>query len=252
MYNIGLLIPTTSNNRNDWNNMKDTYLFHTIKSFLTSRQYQDENTYNIYIGYDEHDRIFSNIEQQNDLIRFEQVFKDIHFHFISMNGIPKGYLTIMWNRLFQKAYDDQCDYFYQCGDDILYKTKGWIQAGINTLQQHNNIGITGPMNNNQRILTQAMVSRKHMDIFGWFFPEEIINWCCDDWYNWVYQPNYFYPLKQHYAVNVGGQPRYIIDNNIDFHKSQELLTKKTKELREKTMKLANQHKTLIVNYIKDK
>ena len=31
----------------------------------------------------------------------------------------------MWNILFKKAYNDNCDYFYQCGDDILFKTKGW-------------------------------------------------------------------------------------------------------------------------------
>ena len=90
-----------------------------------------------------------------------------------------------------------------------------------------------------------MVSRKHMEIFGWFFPEEIINWCCDDWYNWVYQPDYFYPLVKHYCANVGGKPRYAIDNNKDFYKNQELLRKNTQELREKTMKLAISHKTLI-------
>ena len=29
----------------------------------------------------------------------------------------------MWNVLFKQAYDDGCDYFYQCGDDIEFKTK---------------------------------------------------------------------------------------------------------------------------------
>lgn len=26
----------------------------------------------------------------------------------------------MWNVLFQNAYDDSCDYLYQCGDDIVF------------------------------------------------------------------------------------------------------------------------------------
>ena len=101
-----------------------------------------------------------------------------------------------WNIIFLKAYQDSCDYFYQCGDDINFKTSGWINDSISILEQHNNIGLTGPINNNNYILTQAFVSRKHMEIFGYFFPENIINWGCDDWYNFVYKPDYFFPLSK--------------------------------------------------------
>jgi hypothetical protein len=250
MYKVAILIPTTSNNRNQWNTIKDTYLFHSIKSFLVSLHYQDNNRYVIYIGYDDDDRIFGKKDQQDELKRFEQVFQNISFRFCPMNGIPKGYLTKMWNRLFEQAYSSGCDYFYQCGDDILYKTKGWIQASIHLLEKNGNIGITGPVNNNPRILTQAMVSRKHMEIFGWFFPEEIINWCCDDWYNWVYRPEHFFPLGKHYCANIGGKPRYAIDNNKDFYRTHELLMKNTQELREKTVQLANSHKTPIDCFLK--
>ena len=85
------------------------------------------------------------------------------------------------------------------------------------LKEHDDIGLAGPINNNSAILTQAFVSRKHMDIFGWFFPEEIINWCCDDWYNHVYRPNYFYPLRQHFCSNEGGEPRYMINNDVFYN-----------------------------------
>tara|TARA_B100001758_G_scaffold43913_1_gene34944 strand:+ start:2949 stop:3707 length:759 start_codon:yes stop_codon:yes gene_type:complete len=252
MHKVAILIPTTSNKRDEWNTIRETYLFHSVKSFLLSLNRYDENTYIFYIGFDKNDRIFDNIEQQKELKRLEQVFKNISFEFICMENIPKGHLTKMWNFLFELAYNAGNEYFYQCGDDILYKTKGWVQSSINMLQLHENIGITGPINNNSRILTQVMVSRKHMEIFGWFFPEEIINWCCDDWYNCVYQPKHFYPLHKHYSANVGGQPRYIIDNNMEFHVNHESLMKNTNNLREKTMKLANKHKILIINYIKDK
>ena len=245
MHKVAILIPTTSHNRNEWVTIKDTYLFHSVKSFLLSKGHYDDNVYRIYVGFDEDDRIFANKEQQNELKRFESVFQNLSIHFYSMKDIPKGHLTKMWNHLYQLAYQSGYDYFYQCGDDILYKTKGWCQSCIHMLQLHNNVGITGPINNNSRILTQAMVSRKHMEIFGWLFPEEIINWCCDDWYNWVYQPDHFYPLVKHYCANVGGKPRYIINNNKDFYRSQELLMKNTQELRDKTMQLANIHKTLI-------
>ena len=129
-----------------------------------------------------------------------------------------------------KAYDEQCEYFFQCGDDIYFTTKGWVNDSIKMLQDNKDIGLTGPINNNNRILTQAFVSRKHMEIFGWFFPEEIINWCCDDWYNWVYQPNHFYPLNNHYCSNLGGEPRYDIDNRKEF---RIMMNDNLRQLREK-------------------
>ena len=110
------------------------------------------------------------------------------------------------------------------------------------LQNNNNVGLTGPINNNNRILTQAMVSRKHMDIFGWFFPEEIINWCCDDWYNWVYQPNHFFPLNNHFCSNDGGEPRYNINNDTNFKNN---FRKNTEKLRKNTYELAQSHKRKI-------
>ena len=114
------------------------------------------------------------------------------------------------------------------------------------LQQHNNIGLTGPINNNSRILTQAFVSRRHMEIFGWFFPEEIINWCCDDWYNWVYQPDYFYPLRQHFCSNQGGEPRYTINNTTNFLMNVQV---NTSALRQSTYVLSQKHKQKLIQKI---
>jgi hypothetical protein len=153
----------------------------------------------------------------------------------------------MWNVLFKNAYDDGCDYFYQCGDDIVFHTKGWINDCINILKIHNDIGLAGPINNNHLILTQAFVSRKHMEIFGWFFPEEIINWGCDDWYNHVYKPNMFYPLSTHFCSNNGGAPRYTINNDPIYVLNMRF---NTNIIRTKAYNLALQHKTLIENYLK--
>ena len=103
---------------------------------------------------------------------------------------------------------------------------------------------------NNRILTQAFVSRKHMEIFGWYFPEEIKNWCCDDWYNMVYHPNYLYPLRNHFAVNMGGAPRYDINNDPNFTGKnnsmlgQQIFSHNVMKLRIETQELANKHKKL--------
>lgn len=250
---IAILIITTSNKRTDWTNVKDSYLYNmTLKTFLLT--YNKEHKYKFYIGIDANDRIFDNIKEQEEITRFSKAFHNIEFEFIvyDNNKVPKGHCTIMWNILFKKAYIDNYDYFYQCGDDIIFKTHGWINDSIEILKRHNNIGLTGPINNNNRILTQSFVSRKHMKIFGWYFPEEIKNWCCDDWYNMVYSPSYLYPLHNHYAVNNGGEPRYNINNDPNFTgNNQVIFSNNINRLRINTNSLANKHKQLIENYIKN-
>lgn len=245
---IGLLIPTTSKNRN-WTNIKQTYLFDlTFKTALLTSD--PSHNYVFYIGIDQDDMIFSKVDEQKQMLRFKLAFKNIDIKFIVMEGIQKGHLTKMWNILFKQAYDEDCDYFFQCGDDINFKTKGWISDCIETLKKNNDIGLTGPINNNPNILTQAFVSRKHMDIFGWFFPEEIINWGCDDWYNHVYKPDNFFPLFHHFCSNDGGPPRYVVNNDKDFFGSMNTnYDQNVRILRDNANNLASIHKLLIKNYI---
>ena len=246
-YKLVMLIISTSRVRN-WSNIKESHLYKIfIKSFLST--IDKDHDYVVYIGIDHGDPLFDNITQQNEITRFSNAFKNIQFKFIVFDkSVKKGHVSVMWNIVHQIAYDENCDYFYQCGDDISFKTKGWVNDSINTLLAHNNIGLTGPINNNPRILTQSFVSRKHMEIFGWYFPEEIQNWCIDDWYNHVYQPNQFFPLKNHFCSNDGGPPRYEINNDKNFKKD---FQKNIENLRKSTYNLAQQHKKLIDNYIKN-
>ena len=212
---IGILIPSTSHGR-PWTSYKETYLFNlTLKTFLIT--YDKEHSYTFYIGIDRGDKILDNEKEIAQIKRFINIMKNVEIEFMYMDNIPKGHLTIMWNRLFQKAYDDNCEYFFQCGDDIDFKTLGWINACIETLQKANNIGMVGPVNNNNFILTQSFVSRKHMELFGYYFPEEIINWYCDDWINGVYRGiNRLFVLQNHMCGNMGGPPRYEINNDPTF------------------------------------
>ncbi len=212
---IGILIPSTSNGRN-WTSSLESYLYSlTLKTFLIT--YNQEHSYKFYIGIDRGDKIYDNPSQQQHIYRFMNIMKNVEIEFVHMDGIPKGHLTKMWNRLFQKAYDENCDYFFQCGDDIAFRTKGWINDCIITLENSAGIGMTGPINNNPAILTQSFVSRKHMELFGYYFPEEIVNWYCDDWMNEVYiKLRRFYPLKNHFCENLGGNPRYNVNNDTTF------------------------------------
>ena len=202
---IGLLIPTSNKGKN-WKKAEDTFLYNIcIRSFLnTTSQFHN---YVFYIGIDSDDKIWSKKENVEKLLEIKNKRKNIDFKFYNMNNISKGHVTKMWNNLFNYAYNDNCHYFLQCGDDIEFKSI-WIDLAIKILLLNNNIGVTGPLSNNSKILTQTFVSRKHMNIFGYYFPNNIKNWYCDDWINEVYKPIYYFPLFNQICSNMGGEPRY--------------------------------------------
>ena len=204
---VALLIPSTTKER-PWKNIKETDLYNiNLKSFLLS--YDPEHTYTYYIGIDDDDPIYSKQSERKELLRFISVMKNVSLQFVSMRGINKGHLTVMWNRLFEKAYHEGNDYFYQCGDDIQFLNKGWVTKSIKLLRLYHNLGCTGPHDKMQyRVHTQSFVSRKHYEIFKFYFPPEIINWFCDDWMTKIYWEDLLYPLLDKWCMNSGGAPRY--------------------------------------------
>lgn len=212
---IAFLIPSTSKDRN-WKTMEESFLYSlTLTSFLQT--YDNEHEYTFYIGIDKGDIFYDNIDIQQQIQNSISTMTNISLQFIYMMNVKKGHLTIMWNQLFQLAFNEQNDYFFQCGDDIQFQTQGWVNDCITMLQSHDNIGLTGPMNNHPTMLTQTFVSRKHMDLFQYYFPAEIINWFCDDWINEIYKKlNAYYPLHHHKCDNLGGFPRYQINNDRHF------------------------------------
>lgn len=210
--NIALLIPITSQGR-QWKNLYDSYFINlTLATFLLTKN--DCYNYTFYLGFDEDDSLFNN---SNNIELLEKIFDELNLklNITIYKNVTKGHLTLLWNILYQKAYDDNNDYFYQCGDDIDFKTKDWVKDSVEILIKNNNFGVSGPNNTDisNITLTQAMVSRKHMELFGYLYPPSIINWYCDNWISEVYLPNYFFKLNQHYAPNLGGPERYNIERD---------------------------------------
>ena len=86
------MIPTTCKGRDNWGTVKDTYLFKlTLKSFLLTQD--KEHEYIFYIGIDSDDRIFSKQYYQNEIRKFQQVFKNVDYKFIVMENVKKGHLN---------------------------------------------------------------------------------------------------------------------------------------------------------------
>jgi hypothetical protein len=224
-YKIGILIPTTTHMRS-WNTFNETTLYNVfLKSFILT--YNKEHHYTLYLLIDDDDKVYSKETEKKALERFISIMKNIEIQIISTDGIPKGWVTHMWNRAFDKAYNDGCDYFFQSGDDIQFLNENWVNNSIDQLKKHDNIGMTGPVDigriqhgskesqpgGSRFIQTQSFVSRRHKEIFNYYFPPEIKNWFCDDWITKIYYPDNFYLIKN-FIDNVGGKPRYEVIGKI--------------------------------------
>jgi hypothetical protein len=215
---IGVLISSTSKN-SGYTNFQDYILLKTILTFIA--RIKDDYVYNIYIGYDTGDVFFEKNHDQLILELNKLATRNIKFTLHNINNVSTSNPCFVWNHLFKLAYDDLNDYFFQTGDDITYETDNWMTTCIQLLQKNNNIGISGGTCSNTRILTQTLVSRKHYDIFKYYFPPCFKNWYSDDWINFVYKPNYFFwdtsIIMNNTIMNLNSgiaTERYVCDNNL--------------------------------------
>jgi hypothetical protein len=208
LFKVSLLIPITSNGK-EWKKFEDTFLYTImLPSFINTKS--PFHTYTFYLGIDEDDLLFTDkniLDNMKSCFESNNIKLKLFFTPISW----KGHLTKIWNILFKNAFDDGNDYFYQCGDDINFLTYDWVNMSIDALIKNNDIGVTGPDDiYNSEILTQNMVSRRHMEIFNYLFPEEILNWYCDTWINDIYKHTNNYISIDARCSNSGGQSRYKI------------------------------------------
>jgi len=208
MLRIAILIPTTTNNTK-FKKLEDTHLFkYCLNSLLNTLP--AEHKYTIYYAIDDDDKLYNKFQTKKKLINTKLYKKISSIKIITTKGIEKGNVVGMWNRLSENAYADGNDYFLQMGDDIVFHHYNWLNVCIEKLKNNNDIGMSSPIDINSKILTQSLVSRKHIEIFGYYFNPKIINWGCDDWINGVYHSEYLYSIHTHTLENIGDPdvPRY--------------------------------------------
>ena len=203
MNSIALLVPVCSRNQN-YKTFADTpfvkYLFPSFirtfsvgySSFLCP-QYIDYS-YTFYIGMDETDHFYTS--RVDDFNKFYGPKIDIKCVFLKDCEHKPAHA---WNRLFEIAYNDNHDYFYQIGDDI-EMLDPWTDTFIQLLKARENKGVVGARHDvnyfgriqqgKTPVIENAFVHRTHYQLFKTFFNKEIENWYCDDWITEVYKPHY--------------------------------------------------------------
>jgi hypothetical protein len=90
---------------------------------------------------------------------------------------------------------------------------GWLGCFINKLKKNKNIGWAAGWSNNDQIPTQFLVHKSHYDIFGFFYPPQIHAWYCDNFMAEIYPNRFRVWLKSYPLLNLGGDPRYIPEND---------------------------------------
>lgn len=198
---VALLVPVTSRHRNDATLDATPLSTIFLPTLVKSLQTIDSIFYSfrLYIGYDEGDELYDTSKAESTLVALIKQKSDVgqgvdlHLSRFLRYADTRSKPCLVWNRLFHAAYDDGCEFFYQCGDDIEFIDAGWVTQFVRALRQGNGFGVTGPYDvRNPRILTQSFVGRSHMEIFGCYFPPEIANIFCDDWITMVYEPKHLY------------------------------------------------------------
>lgn len=177
---IGIGVPTTGKGLSNYSQSRILTSF--LPSLLRSIRNDEFGKFEfiIYVAYDSYDNIWDN---QDNLKKIKQeVWKLIYSKKTSIRvkfvkfSYSNAWLTFIWNKLFMFAMEDGCEYFYQVNDDLGFEQAGWVNYFVKTLYSKGGVGVAGPFDPrwNCTLLTQAFVSRKHWEIFGFMFPPEVL------------------------------------------------------------------------------
>ncbi|EPZ31069.1 hypothetical protein O9G_004643 [Rozella allomycis CSF55] len=142
------------------------YLIPTLNSTISSNDLENFR-YVLYIGFDRNDNFFKKYKNRVEVLKYIEKY------------FPGQRILAM---------SEGCDYFYQLNDDVKFLDEGWSDKFTRSLSLNEDFGVVGPCDIvwNCKLLTQAMVSRKHYEIFGWLYPVEIKDWFSDNWLTNVY------------------------------------------------------------------
>ena len=176
---VCFLIPSTSN-KCDYKNIEaSTLYFEYYKSIINF----DIKKYDFLIGFDSDDVFYKdNIEELKKLL-------PNNFHYFFIDNPEKSYVEIV-NKLSviaKNSYD--ADYLFVNGDDLNLSRLDFIDSFIEYISKNNQIGLGHAQDCTSLygICTNPFVSVEHINRLGYFYPNEIKNWYCDDWIHLLYK-----------------------------------------------------------------
>lgn len=164
----------------------------------------------IYVGYDHGDEYFDNEDNRQKIVAAAARLigdRPIQLRLLQLPNM--GRVALLWNLLYLQALRDGTDYFFQVNDDLKFVTPLWLTYFTETLDANQGFGVVGPADFynalNCSILTMAMVTPVHYEIFGSLYPLELKDWKTDRWLTYIYQPDHMH-CRQDVIANNGAAP----------------------------------------------
>ena len=94
------------------------------------------------------------------------------------------------NDAMMAAYMSGMDYYYRVNDDTVMISPGWVKRFTHYYESKMGaVGIMGPTHAGDKaeILTYDFANRKHIEIFGFYYPRLFRDWFADNWITDVYK-----------------------------------------------------------------
>ena len=210
---IAIAFPTTSKGLKEGEEpIFLSVLIPSLVKSITLNEYH-ATLFTIYIGYDHGDALFEGEGMRNKIMERLVELIDGHPIQVKMLQLPKAKrVALLWNLLYLHALREGAEYFYQVNDDLNMVTSGWLTYFTETLDKADGFGVVGPADYYNglhcAILTQAMVTPVHFEIFGMLYPVELKDWKSDRWLTYVYQPNDMHCRPDVIANNGAAPTRY--------------------------------------------
>lgn len=209
---VAVLVATTSARRN-WIRTADSLFVNILLPALEreNKREHGKSECTVFLGFDHGDLFY---EKHIEEIVCLGKTKGVKIIVVSMENKRKSPVDA-WNWLYNAAMahqDPEFEYFFQTGDDIEFLREGIIDELVDALE-NKKFRMTWPrdVNNPTVLATQAFVTRKHHEVFGYFFDPRIENWYCDNWITRIYMDTKTCGEIVKDAVrNAGGEPRYAI------------------------------------------
>lgn len=168
-------------------------LVKSVVATVTEEEMNDPNTNIVfYVAFDHGDLYYDDDAKRASL---RALFAEVTAPYadkmkLLLFRIPyTGRVAMLWSMLYLYSIRyDNIQYFYQVNDDLTMKTKGWLTTFTQKLDS--GVQVVGPSDNHNRfrciLLTQAMVTPRHYEIFGTLYPLALKDWKTDRWLTHVY------------------------------------------------------------------
>ena len=151
-----------------------------MPTFCTTAE-RDFN-YHFYLGFDTNDTFFTDSScrhlfletfiQAQEKMGCHKNNIEAWVHVVQCNHFGKP--TWAQNDAMLAAYLDDMEYYCRLNDDTSLLSKNWTTKYIQALASYipANVGVVGPdhTGGNEKILTFDFVHKKHIEIFGFYYP----------------------------------------------------------------------------------